>query len=257
MEKYDRHGDMTAPSAKSGSESAPALPLFAAVGRDAKLPDKVAAQIRETILDRQIEPGQRLPSERELADQFDVSRTVIREAIRSLRAMGLVESIGRGNRVAQVDRAAVAETMSLFLQGRPISYEKVHEVRAMVEVEVAGLAAERATEEDIRRLEELCDLFAASTGDMEEAAELDVGFHSALADATQNELYRIILDAMQDVLLGARRSTLHIHGRIGKGATAHRRILDRVRVRDATGAREAMRRHLQDSLRAWRRIDRS
>lgn len=245
---------MSSPLTDALDDESAAGRLFSAVDREDKLPDKVATQIRETIVAHELRPGQRLPSERELGEQFGVSRTVIREALRSLRAMGLIESIGRGNRVASVNRATVAETMSLFLQGRPISYEKVHEVRAMVEVEVAGLAAERASDADVGRLQELCDELVHSAGQTERAAEADVDFHRALADATHNELYRILLDAMHDVLLGARRSTLHLEGRIARGARAHRRILDRVRAGDAEGAREAMRRHLQDSLRAWSRL---
>ncbi|MGH2945550.1 MAG: FadR/GntR family transcriptional regulator [Solirubrobacteraceae bacterium] len=236
--------------------SAEDAPLFFAVPREERLPDKVAARIRETILEQQLRPGDRLPSERRLGEQFEVSRTVIREAVRSLAAMGLVESAGRGLRVAAVDSQTVTDSMRLFLHGRPTSYEKVDEVRSMIEIEVAGLAAERAGEADIERLRQLCEEQAASEEQPEAAAEHDVEFHRALAEATHNELYLIMLDSMRELLLEARRATMGVPGRIEKGARAHRGILSRVAAGDAEGAREAMRHHLRDSRRAWNRLQR-
>lgn len=225
--------------------------LFSVVNRADRLSDQVVTQIREMILAHEIHPGDRLPSERDLCDQFGVSRTVVREAIRSLHAIGLVESIGNGNRVVAVNQETVRESMVLFLRGNPISYQKVHEIRVSVEVEGAALAAERWTDSEIEQLLVLQRTHAESTGDPDRAAEIDVAFHRVVADATQNELYGLVLDAMGDTLLGARRATCHIEGRILKGFNAHQEVLERILARDAEGAREAMRRHLQDSLLSW------
>jgi len=227
------------------------LPQFSVVDRGDRLSDQVVAQIREMILASELLPGDRLPSERELSEQFGVSRTVVREAMRSLHAKGLVESIGNGNRVVAVNQETVRESMGLFLRGNPISYQKVHEIRVSVEVEGAGLAAERWTENEMDRLLDLQRTHAQATDDPDRAAELDVAFHRVVADATQNELYGLVLDMMGDTLLSARRATSHIEGRIAKGVSAHQEVLERILARDVEGARTAMRLHLQDSLVAW------
>ena len=133
-----------------GTAGAGGEALFQQVTREPRLSDKVAEMMLETILSRRLQVGDRLPSERELGEQFNVSRTVVREAVRALVAKGVIEvRSGSGLRVAAVDAAAVSESMSLYLRGATLDFEKVHEVRALLEVHIAGLAAERATEEDI------------------------------------------------------------------------------------------------------------
>lgn len=232
-------------------------PLFSAVLREPRLSDKVAGQMRATIIEQGLAPGQRLPSERELGAQFGVSRTVIREAVRSLAAKGLVETTGgRGIRVAALDSGAIAETLSLYLHGRPLPYEKVHEVRSMIEIEVAGLAAQRKSAAQLEQLERLIHAQAIAQN-RETAAQADVDFHRTLAQATENELYLIMLDSIRDLLLENRRATMGVSGRIAKGARAHQRIYQAVAAGDVEGARDAMRRHLEDSLRAWKRLQRN
>ena len=101
-----------------GGDPAPAAALFEHVEREPRLSDKVANMMLETILSRRLEVSDRLPSERELGEQFGVSRTVVREAVRALVAKGVIEvRSGSGLRVAAVDSAAVSESMSLFLRG--------------------------------------------------------------------------------------------------------------------------------------------
>src|SRR5262245_60536471 len=110
--------------------------LFEQVSREPRLSDKVADMMLNTILTRQLKPGERLPSERELGEQFGVSRTVVREAVRVLAAKGLIDvRSGRGLRVAAVNATAVSESMSLFLRGSTLDYPKVHEIRTMLEVQ--------------------------------------------------------------------------------------------------------------------------
>jgi GntR family transcriptional repressor for pyruvate dehydrogenase complex len=230
--------------------------MFPRVNREPRLSDKVAELLLSTIMARGLQPGERLPSERELGQQFGVSRTVIREAVRALAAKGVIDvRTGSGLRVAAVDASAVSESMRLFLHGSgALDYGKVHEVRAMIENEVAGLAAERATDEDVERLTEICERMAGTLDDVEQASHHDVEFHRAVAECTHNELYVIMLDSIGDVLLEIRRATLGLDGRPSKGLKAHRKILDRIAAHDPAGAREAMREHLRDSQRAWRKI---
>jgi GntR family transcriptional repressor for pyruvate dehydrogenase complex len=231
-------------------------PLFSAVGRDTRLSDVVAGRILESIVSRGLRPGDRLPAERELAEQFDVSRTVVREAIRNLGGRGIIDARpGRGLTVAAVRSETVRQSMSLFLRARPSwDYESVHEVRQMVEVDAAGLAADRATDAEIAELERVCAEMAAVIEDTERASVVDMQFHRLLARATHNDLVGIMLDAIADSLLEIRRETFGSRGRSREALASHLEILGRVSARDAIGARTAMARHLDDVEEAWQRL---
>jgi GntR family transcriptional repressor for pyruvate dehydrogenase complex len=221
----------------------------------ALLSDQVANMILETITSGSMAPGDKLPSERELGEQFEVSRTVVREAVRSLAAKGIIEvRSGSGLRVAHIDASNVTESMSLFVRGMRLDYDKIHEVRALIEIEVAALAAERADEEDLRRIADNLDRTEASLDDEQRVADLDVQFHREVAIATHNELHVLMLDSIEDVLLEVRRSTLSRAGRPGEALVAHRRIADAISERSPDAARDAMREHLEDSYRLWKII---
>ncbi len=228
--------------------------LFQELPRGRRMSDRVADEILESVKSRGLMPGERLPSERDLAAQFGVSRTVIREAIRSLTGKGIVDAqAGLGLRVAAVEVSNVQESVSLLLRGgERFDYRKVHEVRAMVEVGVAGLAALRASPEDLLALERSCEaLEIAEVTDIEKAARADFEFHRVLAVASQNELCLAMLDAITGPLMGIRLRQLGPGGRNQPAMEAHRRILGLVRAHDARGARAAMRSHLEDVELAW------
>jgi GntR family transcriptional regulator, transcriptional repressor for pyruvate dehydrogenase complex len=226
---------------------------FAAVTREPRLPDKVAELLRASIVDGQLRPGDRLPTERELGDQFGVSRTVVREAVRTLVAKGLMEArSGSGVYVASVGESAVRESMNMFLLGAGLpSYAHVHEVRRVLEVEIAGLAAERATDDDVAAMEQTCIEMAAAADNLQRASAADVEFHRALARATGNRLFVVMMDAIGDVLVGIRNATLGTPGRVLSGVDFHRSILGCVVAHDVAGAREAMQVHLDDARTAW------
>lgn len=236
---------------KGGSGQAP----FGEIERGETLSNKVAASVQESIGEGRLERGDRLPSERELGEMFGVSRTVIREAVRSLMAKGLVEPDRRGYRVAELDSGTVTESMRLFLRGRPIGYDAIHEVRSTIEVALAGLAAEQRTSEDVQRMYECCDAMAAASR-AEAAASADLEFHRAVAVAAHNELFLVMLDSIRDVLLEIRLRTVGMPNRIEKALRFHRRIAKAIEAGDAEAADEAMRSHLEDSRRAWIQFER-
>jgi GntR family transcriptional repressor for pyruvate dehydrogenase complex len=162
---------------------------------------------------------------------------------------------GSGLRVSAVDATAVSESMNLFLRGRGLGeYALIHEVRTTIEVQVAGLAAERATPEDIERLREVWQRMADAIDEPEAASVADVEFHRAVAVVAHNPLFVVMLDSIGDVMLEIRRATIGIPGRPAKGVKAHRKILAAIEAHDSAAAREAMREHLRDSERAWRRL---
>jgi GntR family transcriptional repressor for pyruvate dehydrogenase complex len=227
--------------------------LFQQVPREPRLSDKVAEMMLETILSRKLQVGDRLPSERELGEQFNVSRTVVREAVRALVAKGVIEvRSGSGLRVAAVDAAAVSESMSLYLRGATLDFEKVHEVRALFEVHIAGLAAERATEEDLARLTAAHERMQGQAGDVEHAARDDLEFHRMIALATQNELYLLLMDSIGSALIDIRRENLG-SGSAPMTLVKHDHVLDRIAARDPAGARAAMASHLEGVATWWRR----
>jgi GntR family transcriptional repressor for pyruvate dehydrogenase complex len=229
------------------SDDAPAEPaLFDHVQREKKLSDKVADLMLERILSGHLQVGDRLPSERELGEQFGVSRTVIREAVRALLAKGVLEvRAGSGLRVAAVGAATVSESMNLYVRGGTLDFEHVHEVRRMLETHVAALAAQRATDTDVEQLAAVhAEMESAVETDVETAALLDVEFHRSIARATHNELYLVLLDAIGQAQIELRRSNL---GKGGSGPltiTHHLAILTAIREHDPERARAAMQTHL-------------
>jgi GntR family transcriptional repressor for pyruvate dehydrogenase complex len=226
--------------------------LFEQVAREPRLSDKVADMMLETILSRKLQVGDRLPSERELGEQFGVSRTVVREAVRALVAKGVIEvRSGSGLRVAAVGAAAVSESMSLYLRGGALDFEKVHEVRALLEVHIAGVAAERGTDDDVARLRAVHERMQHESDDVEAAARDDLEFHRMIARATQNDLYLLLMDSIGAALIDIRRENL------GSGSTPmtleqHEVVLERIAAHDPGGAREAMATHLEGVARWWR-----
>jgi GntR family transcriptional repressor for pyruvate dehydrogenase complex len=200
-----------------------------------------------------LRPGDQLPSERELGEQYGVSRTVIREAVRALTARGVVDArAGRGLTVAQVDAGAVSTSMKLYLHGQDsIPYAKVHEVRSGIEIQIAGLAAERGSDDGIADLRVLTERMREQGGDVELHSLLDVEFHRALARLTGNELYLIMLDSIGDVMLEIRRATFQLPNDAIRAHREHTRIVQAVAAHDPQTARDAMRRHLKAAEREW------
>ena len=222
--------------------------------RSTRLSDKVADSMLKTIFDRGLRPGDPLPSERELGEQYGVSRTVIREAVRSLTSRGVIDArAGRGLTVAKVAPETVSASMQLYLHGQDeIPYAKIHEVRAGIEIQIAGYAAERATDEEIEALRKLNEeLNQADEIDTEKLSVLDVEFHRAIARMTHNELYLIMLDLIGPLLLEIRRATIGAPNGRAVAYDVHKEIVDAIASRDPERTREAMGRHLAGAEREW------
>jgi GntR family transcriptional repressor for pyruvate dehydrogenase complex len=141
--------------------------------------------------------------------------------------------------------------MSLFLRGGTLDFEKVQEVRTVLEVHIAGLAAERATAEDVAQLREIHDRMQRETDDVDAAARDDLEFHRAIARSTHNELFLLLMDSIGSSLIHIRRENL------GSGAAPmtlgqHEAILEAIGVHDTERARTAMRAHLDGVATFWR-----
>ncbi|HEY1485182.1 MAG TPA: FadR/GntR family transcriptional regulator [Micromonosporaceae bacterium] len=222
--------------------------------------DRVTDSVLELITSNALRPGDKLPSERELAARFGVSRTVVREALRSLAAKGVLDvRSGSGAVVARVDSGTASEMLRLYVQsarggdaGERIEYEQIDDVREMLETRIARIAATTATSEELVELKTLHKQMTAAVGDLEAVSRLDVAFHRAIAVCTHNPLYLVMMDSIEHVLLEIRLNTLGVAGRPASALKAHKVILDRLVAHDAAGAEAAMVEHLQDSRSVWR-----
>lgn len=223
------------------------------IARGTRLSDRVADAILERIQSQRLRPGDALPSERELGKQFGVSRTVIREAIRALEAKGLLEvKTGSGVRIVSVDSDRVRESIGHYVSATVPGYASVAEVRLVLEVAAAGLAAERATDEDLETMRTSLEQMARALKYVERSAEADLDFHRALAYATHNDLFLILHDSIGDALATARRETLAAgHQERKLVLEAHWRILDAVAAHNRPAAEAAMREHLERVTAAW------
>jgi DNA-binding FadR family transcriptional regulator len=205
--------------------------------------DHVVEQVVQAILRGDYAVGSELPAAEKLAEGFGVSMTVIREAMRALRSQGLVQvSQGKRPLVAKVDSSATASMLGLTL-GRAGSMENLMQVRWVLEIEVAALAAQHATKEHIARLESAVNEMRDGTT-IERQVDADVQFHRTLAEATGNPLFPILLKSLEDLLREFRRSTILGRG-VRSGVGEHAAVLKAVRSRAPEAAREAMIRHMK------------
>jgi GntR family transcriptional regulator, transcriptional repressor for pyruvate dehydrogenase complex len=220
----------------------------------------VTNSVLDLITSNALRPGDRLPSERDLATRFGVSRTVVREALRSLAAKGVLDvHSGSGAVVARVGMGTASEMLRLFVlsarQGPGadrVEYEQIDDVREMLETRVARIAATTARPEDLDELRSLHAEMTAAREDTELASQLDVAFHRAIAVSTHNPLYIVMLDSIEPVLLEIRLKTLGVPGRPARALEAHQQILDFIVAGDPVGAEAAMVAHLEDSRVVWR-----
>jgi GntR family transcriptional repressor for pyruvate dehydrogenase complex len=218
--------------------------------RGATLVQLVTDQIESMIRDGRLVAGDQLPNERELCRQFGVSRTVVREAIARLSAKNLLDvrgGAGGGIVVRSPSTEHFSDSLSYMFRledGNRVQHEKVLEVRRLLEIEIAALAAERHTAADIARLEANLAAHEQVHDDLPHFADLDLDFHMALAVATQNELFVVLLNSLRGVLLSIRHLGYSTPGNPQRALRYHRAILEQVKARNVKGAREAMQSHL-------------
>lgn len=223
--------------------------LFQAVPRELTLSNRVTGEIEALIVQNRLQPGDRLLAERELARQFGVSRTVIREAVRALTAKGLLEvHAGSGTIVRAPTAQNVSQSMTLYLRGSQSQrdFGKVLEVRSLLEVEIAGLAAERRTSKDIEAMTTILQR-TDQVVTREKFVSWDMEFHLLLAQATHNELFTLLLDSVAEAMRQLREVAFDITGAPSRAYKYHSAILEQVKAGDRKGARQAMREHLAEA----------
>lgn len=213
--------------------------------RRSKLYQGIVEQI-ETLLEKgQLRPGDQLPPERALADQFQVSRASVREALRTLELLGIVETRAGGGtfvrRVAPDDLARPLQT--LIARGHTL--QDVIEFRGVVEPAIAALAATRVTPEQLDELRDILVAQQAKVAAGEPYADEDTRFHELIGDAAANELLTTMLGVIWDVLRTSREQWLLTNARAHASLEAHHRVYDALARHDAEAARQASAEHIR------------
>jgi GntR family transcriptional repressor for pyruvate dehydrogenase complex len=208
---------------------------------------QVVAHVRGLIERRALRPGDRLPAERDLALQIGVSRPTVRAGLRALAAMGVVRSRhGSGTYIQDGPPTLGSEPLSFLAALHGFTREEMYEARRIMEVGAAGLAAERATPEQLAALsEEVASLFA-TMHDPQGFLVHDINFHRAIAAASGNQIVASIVEMLSELYYERRRQTATRASErdLRDAAEMHRRIYQAVRAKDAEAARQAMHEHL-------------
>ena len=195
-----------------------------------------------------LEHGARLPSERALAGQFKVSRSSVREAIRSLELQGLVVTKrGSGTFINTEDLDSVVALLASTLSsgpGSPGTLDDIFEMRHVLEPQISAMAALRASREEIERMDQILEEQERQIADGQTGVDADTAFHFALATATHNAALIKVVSAVEDILRRSRNQTLQTPGRPVRSLASHRRILESVKNGDSEEARRSMDHHL-------------
>jgi len=218
---------------------------FETVRRD-KVYEGVAKQIERLIL-KKLRPGDKLPSERELAEMLDVSRSSIRDAIRSLELMGMVEPRqGTGTIVREISSDSLVNPLADARKRKEKRIGELLDFRKMLEPPLAARAATRVSADEISEMEEILERQEEKLRRGESTIAEDSEFHYAVALASGNNVVLKVLDALMDLLRDSRERSLQVEGRPQKSLAGHRRILGAIKRNDAEAAKVAMRRHIEN-----------
>jgi DNA-binding FadR family transcriptional regulator len=211
------------------------------------LADEVSQQLIEMIVNATWAAYESIPPESELALRFEVSRTVIREAMRVLVANGMITvRHGVGAHVSPREEWRVAEPLKLLIRSDPEGLLRWLEVRLVFEAGVARLAATRARTVDLAEIEDaLATMRGSLLGPTEAFIEADRRFHLAVSRATQNPAFEVLIEPLLEPLRGPIREIAKLQGNTARAVEEHEAILAALRSGNASGAESAMLAHLE------------
>jgi GntR family transcriptional repressor for pyruvate dehydrogenase complex len=215
--------------------------------RSNRLYEQVVERISDQIFDGSLRKGDQLPNERALAEQYGVSRTVIREAMKTLANTGLIEvRTGQGTFVVDDTAGALKNSIQTLMRigSDENRLRELVELRELLEPGVAELAARRAERDELERMQAMIDEMSSHMDDEASYIRADNRFHQLIALASRNRLIPRILDSIVDLLNELRGEIFQVEGGPERGQAHHRTILAAIRDRDAPAARMAMEDHL-------------
>lgn len=221
--------------------------MFPTVGTKSRLVDRVVEAIQEQITQGALLPGAMLPPERELCDQLGVSRTALREEVRMLASKGLLETRpGVGTIVRQLNSNHVLEPLSILVKtsNGEITLDHLHEVRKILEVENARQAAEKASPEDILRIQILLQQMGAAQDNGAQFTALDTEYHRLIAEMTHNPLLVLLLDTIRGLMSSVREKVWQYRNFTQVILPDHQRIARLIASHQTAEAARAMQEHL-------------
>lgn len=220
-------------------------PPFEIVRRD-KVYDQVARRLEQFIRE-ELKPGDKLPSERELAHSCKVSRSSVRDAIRRLELLGLVEPRqGAGTIVRDSSTESLVNPLFSALVRKRKHVAELLDVRSMIEPAIAGRAARHITPEQLAHMEQVLLRQKRKLSQGEPAVEEDSEFHYTIAMAANNSVLLHVIDVLMDLLRESRERNMQVEGRLQKSFAGHQRIFTALSRGDTKTAEAAMRRHLEE-----------
>jgi len=224
----------------SGEESRLIAPI-----KKTRIAEEVADRIRTLMLDGTFPPGEPLPSERHLAERFGVSRGSIRDALRTLETIGLLETRhGQGTFPHELSVDRLVAPLASVMAYRPDLQDELLDVRRMFEPAVARAAAQRVTEEDLADLQRILDVQRQKLKSGQSAIAEDTAFHAVLARSTRNRVVMSIMATLNDLLVESRTQSLQQKGRPARSMDGHESVVAALRRHDPEGASQAMRNHI-------------
>jgi len=208
---------------------------------------EIAEVLSERIISGEYPTKSLLPTERELCESMGVSRTVIREAVKSLESRGLVRiDHGRGTMVQEPQTSHLGESLKLLLRRRADVMQDLLEIRQVLEVGIAALAAERRTEANLEAMRRWLDVMRQKPDAPEGYVDADVEFHAEIARATQNPVVLVLLEPLAELLRESRKKSFSGPEVVKLRTRQHEEIFEHILAREADAAREAMRLHLAE-----------
>ncbi len=218
--------------------------------RKIRVHEEIALQIQELIEGGKLNPGDRLPPERELCELFSVSRHSVREALRSLERSRMLNSIpGSGTYVAMKESEATIDMIASYLIDKKDKLMEIFQIRRMIEPQVAGLAATNAQEEDIAHLTLLKDknriIFSQDVIDPEAFSSLDKELHQAIAKATQSSIIPKLVGRISDLFSESRHKSYLSDRRMRISAQGHIDLIQAIIEKNEKQASQLMEKHLK------------
>lgn len=210
--------------------------------------EQIADLLQEKIIDEHIKENQKLPSEQTLAEQFEVSRNVIREALKVLKERGLIDlKNGIGSYVTKPEASNLSNIISCMVAMEDIDFKDIYDIRIILETASIEIAATKVTKEQLKYMKQLLDKLNDRSITVKERRECDFKFHIAIAEATGNTLLVIFIQTMRNLFIDMIEKGIFIEGGIADASLRHQRIYDALVQKDPRLAKNMMYEHLAAS----------